>query len=137
MIKIIKSAKRSLCKTTIYIELTDGLRCRHIEIAKLSMCPKFLKLTGSRYIDRFCIKKRLLTSYLTFDWNDINLTNTLNGGQIKLKDKIKLGPIESWYVGNILKVRYCAYIVYTHMGTATYQTVATVCENKENLCDYN
>ena len=95
VIKMIKSAKRSLCKTTIYIELTDGLRCRCIEIAKLSMFPKFLKLTGSRYVDRFCIKKRLLTSYLTFDWNDINLTNTLNGGQIKLRDKIKLGPIES------------------------------------------
>ena len=65
-----------------------------------------------------------MTSYLTFDWNGINLTNTLNAGQIKLRDKIKLGPIESWYVGNIL-------------GTATYQTVATICENKENLCDYN
>ena len=103
VIKMLKSAKRPLCKTTIYIELTDGLRCRLIEIAKLSMCPKFLNLTGSRYVDRFCIKKRLLTSYLTFDWNDISLTNTLNGRQIKLRDKIKLGPIESWYVGNILK----------------------------------
>ena len=78
-----------------------------------------------------------MTSYLTFDWNYINLSNTLNGGQIKLRDKIKLGPIESWYVGYILKVRYHAYIVYTHMGTATYQNVATNCENKENLCDYN
>ena len=136
VIKMIKSTKRSLCKTSIYIELTDGLRCRCTEIAKLSMCPKF-KLTGSRYVDRFCIKKRLLTSYLTFDWNDISFTNTLNGGQIKLRDKIKLGPIESWHVGNILKVRYHAYIVYTHMGTATYQTVATICENKEYLYDYN
>ena len=77
--------------------------------------PKFLKLTGSKYVDRFCIKKKLLTSYLTFDWNDISLTNTLNGRQIKLRDKIKLGPIESWYVRNILKIRYHAYIVYTHM----------------------
>ena len=78
-----------------------------------------------------------MTSYLTVDWNDISLTNTLNGGQIKLRDKIKLGPIESWCVGNILKIRYHAYIVYTHMGTATYQTVATICENKENLYDCN
>ena len=78
-----------------------------------------------------------MTSYLTFDWNDIGLTNTLNGGQIKLQDKIKLGPTESWYVGNILKVRYHAYIVYTHMRTATYQTVATICENEDNLHDYN
>ena len=117
VIKMIKSAKRSLCKTTIYIELTDGLRCRCIEIAKLSMCPKFLKLTGSRYVDRFCIKKRLLTSYLTFDWNDINLTNTLKGGQITLRDEIKLGPIESWYVGNILKVRCHAYISWELLPT--------------------
>ena len=99
--------------------------------------PKFLKLTGSKYVDRFYIKKKLLTSYLTFNWNDISLTNTLNGGQIKLRDKIKLGPIESWYVRNILKIRYHAYIVYTHTGTASYQTVATICENKENLYGYN
>ena len=33
VIKMIMSAKRSLCKTTIYIEVTDCLRCRCIEIA--------------------------------------------------------------------------------------------------------
>ena len=93
--KMMKTAKRSFHRTTIYTELPDGQRDRCIELAMLSMSPKFLELGGSKYVENFDLKKELFSSYLTFNWNDISLTKILNDGKITLGKKVRLGPTDS------------------------------------------
>ncbi len=119
--KIFVIKKRSFCKTTIYLEVTNGTKCARVMLMKLPQCPEFLHIDdeGSSFEDPH-IQYGFPFSYLTYRAPGLQITNKLNNRNLNLSTKIKIGPITTLKVHNILLAQYNAYLVCTHMGQAVY-----------------
>lgn len=115
IVAIIK--RRSNCRTTLTLEISNGDTCVRVPITSLKACPRNWHLAATTTVKAVSVTGRVFPT-ITVGWGDLNLSNTITGNDTTIPKDTQINVLKAWRLSNLIQKPFVVQILLVHAGIA-------------------